>query len=38
MFAHFFVKSNELCQLLQLQTDLDEIFRKSSPKLGLTQF
>jgi len=33
MFAHFFVKLNELCQLLQLQTDLDEIFRNSSPKL-----
>jgi len=33
-----FSRSNELCQLLQLQTDLDEIFRNSSPKLGLTQF
>jgi len=37
--ARFFVKSNELCiQLLQLRTDLDEIFRNYSPKLGLIQF
>jgi len=37
-FAHFFVKSNELCQLLQYVTDLDDFFRTSSHKLGLTQF
>jgi len=38
IFSRFFVKSIGLCQLLQLSTDFDEIFRIYSLKLGMIQF
>jgi len=35
MITHFFVKPIGLCQLLQLFTDFDEIFKNYSLKFGI---